>query len=221
MSIVRKKGASKKKKDALPCYQQIGDTCGYWCTRIAAEILMNRKFKGDELKRFTKYKAMCSREGVTLMNSAIRFEKFFPELNVNFDAVDTDRAQSAEIQAALDVPGTVVLLNMQNMDFQKNEIVENSKDNYGHNVCCFGYDDDYFYIQDSNKYGGSCKKRLSKALVDRGADAYIGADLDKMLKLNKTIFHVTEVMSVYLGEPREQKRSAPRRSTRRRRLNFI
>ena len=214
MSVAKKKSNSK-----LPCYQQRGDTCGYWCTRIAAEILMGRKFQGDELKRFKEYKAMCSKEGVTLMNSAIRFEKFFPELQVNFDALDTDRASSKDIQAALDVPGTVCLLNMQNMDFKGNEFVEKSKGG-GHNVCCYGYDDTCFLVQDSNKYSKSCKKKLHKWLVDRGAKAFEGADLEKMLKLNKEIFHITEVMCVYLGEPRQQRRAAPRRSRRRRRLNF-
>jgi hypothetical protein len=203
-----------------PCYQQVGDTCGYWCTRIAAEILMGRKFKGDELKKFKEYKAMCSRDGVTLMNSAIRFAKFFPDMCVNIDALDTDRATVEEIQKALDIPGTVCLLNMQNMDFKGDEFVENSKNHYGHNVCCVSYDDEYFYIQDSNKYKNSCKKRLKKALVAKGAKAFEGADLDTMLKLNKKIFHITEVMCVYLGKPREQKRTAPRRSGRKRRVNF-
>lgn len=208
----------------LPCYQQIGDTCGYWCTRIAAEILMGRKFKnskkGGELARFKEYKSMCSLKGVTLMDSTNRFKSYFPELGVNFDPLDSDRPNSAQIQALLDVPNTVVLLNMQNMDFQRNEIVGNSKNHYGHNVCCYAYDENYFYIQDSNKYGKSCKKKLSRALVDKGSSAYEGADLDKIMKLNKSIFHITEVMSAYLGEARQQQSRGLRRSGRRRRYQL-
>ena len=199
-----------------PCYQQRGDTCGYWCTRIAVEILLGRKFKGDELERFNEYKSMCSKEGVTLFTSCQRFLSFFPELGVNFDNVESDgKFSSDHIVKELNTPNTVCLLNMQNMDFQKNTIVENQKEKYGHNVCCYGYDGTNFMIQDSNKYGKDCKKTLTREMVDTGYKEYVGADLEQVLRLNKTIFHVSEVVAVYLGNPREQP-TVVRRSGRRR-----
>lgn len=202
----------------LPCYQQRGDTCGYWCTRIAAEILLGRKFRGEELKRFKKYKSMCSREGVTLMLSVVRFNNFFPELGINFDALDNDRVNSKQIEEELDKENTVVLLNMQNMDFSKDRIVENTKENYGHNVCCYGYDDTYFYIQDSNKYNKNCKKTLLKELVNKGAKAFENVTIDNLRKLNKSVFHIAEAVSVYKGEPR--KKVVTVRRSRRRRFKF-
>lgn len=196
-----------------PCYQQDGDTCGYWCTRIAAEILMQRKFKGDELKRFKDYKSTCSLQGVTLLDSTNKFKAYFPEIPINFDALDVDRPASKDITKLLK-PDTVVLLNLQNMDFKATKIVENQKNKYGHNVCCYGYDNENLFIQDSNKSGGKCKKTLSRVLVDKGAQLFQGADLDMIMKLNKKVFHVTEVMVVYLGKPRP-KVAVVRRSRRR------
>ena len=148
------------------------------------------------------------------------FQKYFPELKVNFDNVESDgKFSSDHITKELDKPNTVCLLNMQNMDFKRNTFVENRKDNYGHNVCCYGYDETNFLIQDSNKFSNRCKKTLTRELVETGYKKYVGADLTKVLKLNKTVFHVSEVVAVYLGEPRE-KATVVRRSRRRRPLKL-
>jgi hypothetical protein len=204
----------------LPCYQQDGDTCGYWCTRIAVEMLLKRKFQGDELNRFKTYKSMCSKEGVTLFKSCLQFQKYFPQLEVNFDNVESQvgKFSSDHIIEQLDQPNTVCLLNMQNMDFKGKTFKECSKGG-GHNVCCYGYNDTNFLIQDSNQYPVSrknnkpiykCEKTLARTLVDTGYNQYVDAarDLYKNLeileKLNKSVFHVSEVVAVYLGEAREQ-----------------
>lgn len=194
-----------------PCYQQDGDTCGYWCTRIAVEILLGRKFEGDELKRFKEYKSMCAKEGVTLFTSCDRFKRFFPELKVNFYNVGSEvgKFSSENIIEHLNKPNTVCLLNMQNMDFKGKTFKEKSKGG-GHNVCCYGYNDTNFLIQDSNKHGNKCEKTLARTLVDTGYNQYVAAarnvygNLEIVKDLNKNVFHVSEVVAVYLGKERKQ-----------------
>jgi len=204
-----------------PCYQQKGDTCGYWCTRIAVEILLKRKFNKAEEEQFEKYKSMCSKEGVTLFKSCLQFQKYFPqeyfpELEVNFDNVESEvgKFSSDHIIEQLDKPNTVCLLNMQNMDFKGKTFKECSKGG-GHNVCCYGYNNTNFLIQDSNQYKvkrvNKCEKTLARTLVDTGYNQYFDAangdpyeTLGKVKTLNQSVFHVSEVVAVYLGKPRKQ-----------------
>ena len=199
-----------------PCYQQDGDTCGYWCTRIAVEILLGRKFEGDELNRFKTYKSMCAKEGVTLFTSCVNFQSYFPELAVKFDNVESEvgKFSSKNIIEQLDKPNTVCLLNMQNMDFEGKSFKE-SKGGGGHNVCCYGYNDTNFLIQDSNQYKvnrvNKCEKTLARTLVDTGYNQYFDAangdpyeTLGNVKTLNQSVFHVSEVVAVYLGKPRKQ-----------------
>lgn len=201
------------------CYQQKGNTCGYWCTRIAVEMLLGRKFDRGEVKRFNDYKNMCSKDGVTLFQSCKQFEGLFPELGINFDNVESDgKFSSTHIVKELAKPKTVCLLNMQNMDFKRDTIVAD-QGGEGHNICCYGYDDTTLWLQDSNKYRNKCEKTLSRNLVDTGYNQFVGAGLEKVLKLNKTVFHVSEVVAVYLGDKRE-KVKVVRRSSRKRALKL-
>lgn len=202
-------------RPSRPCYQQDGDTCGYWCTRIAVEILLKRKFNEDELRRFKEYKSMCSKEGVTLFKSCLQFQEHFPELkvnehfpelNVNFDNVTNDiigKFNSEDIIEHLNKPNTVCLLNMQNMDFKDKTFIECKKGG-GHNVCCYGYDKvkRNFLIQDSNRYLVSrknnkpnykCEKTLARTLVDTGYNKYVDAKYDVAIveNLNREAFHVS------------------------------
>ena len=66
--------------------------------------------------------------------------------------------------------GSVLLFNLQNIDFEKTRIVYKhpNKGGEGHCICCIGFDENNLIFHDSNRSGNSCKKTLSFDVVRAG-----------------------------------------------------
>ena len=181
-----------------PCWKQNLDyTCSRWSIKIAAKILgenlspwkgwlLTCPKMGDDLDTAIRSFAKAFRE----ISNRLRFKM----LNVvggevklteitNKKAPSRRRTRSRRggkhLRQFLHVddivhvlrPGTVVILQLQNMDWVGDRIVGGTKD---HNICCFGRDKRYLYCDDSNKYKGKCIVKIDMRDLQTSID-----DLEK------------------------------------------
>jgi len=195
-----------------PCYQQHEADCSRFSTRIASEIVLGRKMNKDEAKRFREWG--CPLAGDTFDSAVDQFKRLFPSFSdhLTYTRVPeivtrrrTRRSSSAEekmfvsmseIESLLD-SGYILLLNIQHMDFRKNEIVEWKGSEGGHCICCIGHDENYLILQDSNKYRGSCVKRVEKRILHDTERRLKTDDLFERLKIMASDMHVTELYAVH------------------------
>lgn len=183
----------------LPCYQQGASDCGYWSLRIAAEISMHRRFTKEESKMFTQFKRQCAKAGSCLSLSTVRFSSSFPDIGVHFNpisaygGVDDEFISPATIRSMLD-KGFVVVLNIQHVKFKADTLVPAPKED-GHNICCYGYDDEHLIFQDSNKYRNKCRKKMRLEYLQKGYNTLVeaGEDLEARFKVMREETYVTEM----------------------------
>ena len=123
--------------------------------------------------------------------------------------VDEEFISPATIRSMLDKE-FVVVLNIQHVRFKADTLVPAPKED-GHNICCYGYDDEHFIFQDSNKYRKKCRKTMRLEYLQKGYDALVeaGEDLEARFKVMHTATHVTEM---YVAD--KLKREEPLRKRR-------
>ena len=205
------------------CYQQGDNDCGYFCLRIAAEITLGRKFDAAERRIFSKqFLSLCLMSGERLEKSTEEFNQtfspdLFPELGtVYFAAKEATVFSPQDVIEKLDEGQQVVILNIQNMDFQSKTFVSGR---YGHNVCCVGHDNGKLIFADSNRVSGSCRKTMDIEILQEGYDRIVEATkdagdlLDAQTKVMRK--HPTHISEMYWVTREQQIK--PRRLRRSRR----
>ena len=186
------------------CYDQANylngeSNCGYFCLRIAAEIVLGRKFtkgkkgKDGEQEVFEKqFLGLCLKSGQRISESSAQFNATFPEIDVYFQTEEATEYSPEAVVAKLDAGEKVLVLNIQNMNFRGNKLV---KGRFGHNICCVGHKDGKLIFKDSNKYRGKCRKTMDISILQTGYDALKDAkDIDtraRALRQNPT--HISEM----------------------------
>ena len=148
---------------------------------------------GVELKSFRKFKNLCAQVGSTLEISTSRWSSFFPEFGAYFNNYAAylseppgEYISPTEIKAILD-QDKVVVINIQNIDFQKKTLVR-CEGGGGHNICCIGYDENNLIFQDSNRLvaalsnSNSCgnlwTKTISIRTLQTGYETLLAAGLE-------------------------------------------
>ena len=219
-----KKAATAAKKAAtvlgdgeLPCYDQSTDyNCSHYSIRIAAEIILNRRFNSAEKKRFNRWR--CPLEGAFFDAEIDDFQSQFPEMMVDFQRIPEKETKQhtrrhkttwqyyitvENIEECLDM-GYVCLLNLQRMNFSGSKLIEGPHD---HCICCYGHTGDNFLIQDSNsvRLAGrqkTCTKTLSKKTLRENTNTLTQAmsdGSDPTTKLQQKLMHICEF---YIVKPK-------------------
>ena len=180
------------------CYDQ-GDytngnsNCGYFCLRIATEFVLGREFTKSEKDVFENtFLNMCLSTGQVIAISSQHFSETFPEIDVYFQTDEATEYSPEEVVSKLDAGEKVLILNIQNMDFQRKKLV---KGTYGHNICCVGHKDGKLIFKDSNKYHGTCIKTMDISTLQAGYDALKNAkDIDTRKRvLRQQPTHISEM----------------------------
>ena len=192
-----------------PCYQQGQGDCGYYCVKIAAEMLLQRRFTEQENQMFDHFKSHCGKKGEQIRFTTKLFNQLFPELPVQFEVEDESIMISPDmIRNVLDSNG-FPLINIQRMRFHSDTITDGGqKNNDGHNVCVIGYDGTHFFIQDSNKYKGHCLKKLDISLVQQAYDDWMKIEHLNNLRLTQKFmnkrFYVIELIHAYKAKKKRK-----------------
>jgi len=180
------------------CYDQQqyknGDSnCGYFCLRIAAEIVLGREFSDSEKKTFEDvFLDMCLISGQRISVSSAQFSATFPEIDVYFQTDEATEYSPDAVIEKLDAGEQVLILNIQNMNFRGNELI---KGRFGHNICCVGHKDGKLIFKDSNKFHGRCRKTMDISILHDGYDDLKDAkDIDTRTRaLRQHPTHISEM----------------------------
>lgn len=195
-------------------YQNGDSNCGYFCLRIAAEIILGRKFNKTERTTFTdEFLGLCLVSGQRISESSTQFNATFPEIDVYFETEEATEYSPEAVVAKLDAGEQVLVLNIQNMNFRGNKLI---KGRFGHNICCVGHRDGKLIFKDSNKYRGKCEKTMDISILQAGYDALKDAkDIDTRARaLRQHPTHISEMFWTTREKP--VRRTTVRRSRRRR-----
>ena len=175
---------------------------------------MHRRFVKEEAKTFTRFKNHCAKTGSCLFLSTVRFSSSFPDIGLYFNpisayGVEEEFVSPNTIRFMLD-KGFVVVLNIQHVKFKADTLVPAPKED-GHNICCYGYDDEHLIFQDSNKYRKKCRKTMLFEYLQKGYDALVesGEDLEARFKVMREETYVTEMYvadTVQREEPPKKRR---------------
>lgn len=211
-----------RKRFKLPCYQQTGLNCTYYSVIVAAIISRKCHMTPDEKKKFTQYKNMCAKDGSMLRLSTVRFDQYFPRFGVYFNSRkayinnDDEFISPNEIKSILDL-GKVIILNIQNMEFDGREI-KHKVSSCGHSICCVGYDSTRLIFRDSNKYSNSFRKTLDIDALQKGYEVLLeaGYDLEKREMAWKRELYIAEM---FIAD--NTKRHVPRKLRRSNRLRKL
>lgn len=161
----------KRKRNSGPpfCYQQGDSDCGYYCLRIAAEIVLQRRFNSEEASTFrNEFLGMCLVSGQRLEFSIGQFAQHYPDMGVYFiTEPDVFEFSPATVVEKLDAGCKALVLNIQNIKFKGSTFV---RGRYGHNICCIGHKDGKLIFADSNRSAGSCRKTMDMAILQKGFD---------------------------------------------------
>jgi hypothetical protein len=224
-----KREKEKEKREVRPCYRQGENTCGYWSVRTAVEWVLGRQFDREEKRVFQTFKDECHSSGSMLDYSTGRFRDHFPHLAryIEFRRVpplqaagrrttrrrgnvasDNDKVFVTidDIREGLSVPGAVLLLNVQNMDFEANKVVHNpGRGGDAHAICCTAIDEgkDRLILQDTNTHRRSCVKYLHLSKLREGMAEIEAAtgDLERIGRAQRKAFHIAEMYVVRNTQP--------------------
>tara|TARA_B110001450_G_scaffold255030_1_gene281607 strand:- start:310 stop:954 length:645 start_codon:yes stop_codon:yes gene_type:complete len=194
-------------------YQNGESNCGYFCLRIAAEIVLGRTFDQAERTTFTnEFLGMCLVSGQRISESSAQFNEKFPEIDVYFKTEEANEYSPEAVVTKLDAGHQVLVLNIQNMNFRGNKLV---KGRFGHNICCVGHEDGKLIFKDSNKYHGKCKKTMAISILQAGYDALKDAkDIDTRARALRQ--HPTHISEMFWTTREKPVRSTTIRRSRRR-----